>query len=57
MSRTFSFLTVAGVTLAGGLLAYAAYFDYKRRNDAEFRKRLRMFHITLSRLKPDQFVK
>ncbi|KAJ7591478.1 hypothetical protein C8J56DRAFT_564590 [Mycena floridula] len=29
-----------GIT-AVGLVAYAVYFDYKRRNDAEFRKKLR----------------
>jgi import receptor subunit TOM20 len=34
-------LTLAGLAVAGGLLAYAAYFDYKRRNDVEFRKKLR----------------
>jgi import receptor subunit TOM20 len=38
-----SALTLVGVTLVGGLLAYAAYFDYKRRTDVEFRKKLRMF--------------
>ena len=40
-SRTWSALTVAGLTVAGGVLAYAVYFDYKRRNDTEFRKKLR----------------
>lgn len=34
-------LTVAGVTLATGVLAYAVYFDYKRRTDTEFRRQLR----------------
>ena len=38
---TASALTVAGITVATGLLAYAVYFDYKRRNDAAFRKKLR----------------
>ncbi|KIY73922.1 MAS20-domain-containing protein [Cylindrobasidium torrendii FP15055 ss-10] len=33
-------LTVAGVAFAG-ILAYAVYFDYKRRNDTSFRKKLR----------------
>ncbi|KAI0314802.1 hypothetical protein OF83DRAFT_1135181 [Amylostereum chailletii] len=37
MNRTATLLTAAGV----GLLAYAVYFDYKRRNDAAFRKKLR----------------
>jgi import receptor subunit TOM20 len=36
-----SALTIAGITVATGLLAYAVYFDYKRRNDAAFRKKLR----------------
>ncbi|KAI0089146.1 hypothetical protein BDY19DRAFT_944404 [Irpex rosettiformis] len=40
-SRTWSALTIAGITVAGGVLAYAVYFDYKRRNDTEFRKKLR----------------
>lgn len=35
--RTLTVLAAAGV----GALAYAVYFDYKRRTDAEFRKRLR----------------
>ena len=39
-SRVSTVLTVAGVTVLGGLVAYAVYFDYKRRNDVEFRKRL-----------------
>ncbi|KAF7324612.1 SET domain-containing protein [Mycena kentingensis (nom. inval.)] len=33
-------LTVAGLTVCG-LIAYAVYFDYKRRNDTAFRKQLR----------------
>ncbi|KIJ69854.1 hypothetical protein HYDPIDRAFT_184391 [Hydnomerulius pinastri MD-312] len=40
MTRTTTMLTVAGVTV-GGLVAYAVYFDYKRRTDANFRKQLR----------------
>ena len=36
-SRTLTVLAVAGI----GALAYAAYFDHKRRTDAGFRKRLR----------------
>ncbi|KAF9464812.1 hypothetical protein BDZ94DRAFT_1281731 [Collybia nuda] len=40
-SRSTSILTIAGVTVVGGVLAYAVYFDYKRRNDVEFRKKLR----------------
>lgn len=41
VSRTSTILTVTGITVVGGLLAYAAYFDFKRRNDVEFRKQLR----------------
>ncbi|KAJ8698741.1 mitochondrial import receptor subunit tom20 [Pleurotus ostreatus] len=40
MTKSSTVLTVASVT-AAGLLAYAIYFDYKRRNDVEFRKKLR----------------
>ncbi|KAH9938334.1 MAS20-domain-containing protein [Fomitopsis serialis] len=40
-SRVSTVLTVAGVTVLGGLVAYAVYFDYRRRNDSDFRKRLR----------------
>jgi hypothetical protein len=36
-SRTLTALAVAGI----GALAYAVYFDHKRRTDAGFRKRLR----------------
>lgn len=41
--KTSTAVTVAGVTVATGVLAYAAYFDYKRRNDTAFRKKLREF--------------
>ncbi|KAG6841833.1 hypothetical protein C0991_006240 [Blastosporella zonata] len=34
-------LAITGVTIIGGAIAYAAYFDHKRRNDADFRKKLR----------------
>ena len=35
-------LTIAGVgAVVTGVVAYAFYFDYKRRNDAEFRKALK----------------
>ncbi|KAI0663278.1 MAS20-domain-containing protein [Cubamyces menziesii] len=40
-ARTSTIFTVAAVTVLGGLVAYAVYFDYKRRNDTEFRKKLR----------------
>ncbi|KAI5124957.1 hypothetical protein M0805_007384 [Coniferiporia weirii] len=40
-SSTASVLTITGLTVLGGLVAYAAYFDYKRRSDPSFRKKLR----------------
>ncbi|KAI0824727.1 MAS20-domain-containing protein [Trametes gibbosa] len=40
-SRTSTVFTVAAVTVLGGLVAYAVYFDHKRRNDVDFRKKLR----------------
>ena len=42
--KTSTAVTVAGVTVATGALAYALYFDYKRRNDTTFRKKLRESH-------------
>ncbi|KAJ3807669.1 hypothetical protein F5876DRAFT_47627 [Lentinula aff. lateritia] len=39
-SRTTSVLTIAGITVLS-IAAYAVYFDYKRRNDVEFRKKLK----------------
>ncbi|UZJ56200.1 hypothetical protein CBS101457_005520 [Exobasidium rhododendri] len=39
--RTSSVLSLTGATLLGGFVGYAAYFDYKRRNDPEFRRKLR----------------
>ncbi|KAG0703911.1 hypothetical protein DFH29DRAFT_914666 [Suillus ampliporus] len=40
MNRSTTIITVASVAV-GGVLAYAVYFDYKRRTDANFRKQLR----------------
>ncbi|QEU59711.1 Tom20 [Kluyveromyces lactis] len=34
-------LTIAGVTVATAVAGYAAYFDYQRRNNPEFRKQLK----------------
>jgi len=42
MSSSKTILTLATVTVLSSLLAYAVYFDYKRRNDVVFRKKLRM---------------
>lgn len=44
-SRTSTVLTAAAVTVLGGLVAYAVYFDYRRRNDTDFRKKLRTSSI------------
>ena len=40
-TRSSAIFTLASVTILTGLVAYAVYFDYRRRNDAEFRKKLR----------------
>ncbi|KAF5363939.1 hypothetical protein D9756_000275 [Leucocoprinus leucothites] len=40
-AKTRNVLAIAAATLATGALAYVVYFDYKRRNDAQFRKKLR----------------
>ncbi|KAJ7462173.1 hypothetical protein FB451DRAFT_1341170 [Mycena latifolia] len=39
-SRTNTVLTITGVSICG-LIAYAVYFDYKRRTDPDFRKKIR----------------
>ncbi|KAH7876410.1 uncharacterized protein C8R40DRAFT_1068726 [Lentinula edodes] len=39
-SRTTSVLTIAGIAVLS-IAAYAVYFDYKRRNDVEFRRKLK----------------
>ncbi|OCH90946.1 MAS20-domain-containing protein [Obba rivulosa] len=36
-----SLVTLASVTVVTGIVAYAVYFDYRRRNDVEFRKKLK----------------
>lgn len=40
-SRTATVATATVAAVATGLLAYAVYFDYRRRNSAEFRRQLR----------------
>lgn len=49
MSETKSrnVLAIAAATVATGVLAYVVYFDYKRRNDAQFRRKLREYIQTL----------
>ncbi|KAF9821281.1 hypothetical protein IEO21_00889 [Rhodonia placenta] len=39
--RASAIFTLASVTIIGGFVAYAVYFDYKRRNDVSFRKQLK----------------
>ncbi|RMD44894.1 hypothetical protein DV735_g133, partial [Chaetothyriales sp. CBS 134920] len=39
--KTSTVVTLSVGTVAAGVLAYAVYFDYRRRNDAEFRKSLK----------------
>ena len=51
-SQQLSFTTVALATtgvVATGCLAYAFYFDYRRRNDADFRKQLKKQHKKVSK--------
>lgn len=40
MARISTVLVVAGITVLASFAAYAAYFDYKRRTDASFRKKI-----------------
>jgi uncharacterized membrane protein YebE (DUF533 family) len=55
--KTSTAVTTAGVTAAIGVLAYAVYFDYKRRNDTAFRKKLREFPSTSAQIFiPDSYV-
>ncbi len=42
LAKTSSIFTIAGATIISGLVAYAFYFDYKRRSVPTFRKKLRM---------------
>lgn len=41
MVQTSTVITISVGTVITGALAYAVYFDYKRRNDPEFRKALK----------------
>ncbi|GKT47276.1 mitochondrial import receptor subunit tom20 [Colletotrichum spaethianum] len=41
MSQTSTIVTASVAAAVTGLVAYAAYFDYQRRNKAEFRRELR----------------
>jgi import receptor subunit TOM20 len=39
--RPATIIGITASTILTGVIAYAVYFDYKRRNDAEFRKALK----------------
>ncbi|RKF56819.1 Mitochondrial import receptor subunit tom20 [Golovinomyces cichoracearum] len=41
MVKSSTIVTASLGTIVTGLLAYAAYFDYRRRNDPEFRRQIR----------------
>jgi MAS20 protein import receptor len=41
VNKTLAVLAAAGI----GVIAYAIYFDHKRRTDVNFRKRLRMLNL------------
>lgn len=47
-STTVLVLAAAG-TITTGLIAYAFYFDYRRRSDPEFRKKLKKQHKQVSK--------
>lgn len=43
--KTSLVLASVGAVAAVGVVGYAAYFDYRRRNDPEFRKDLSMLQL------------
>lgn len=53
ISTSTVILATAG-TLAAGALAYAVYFDYRRRSDPEFRKSLKKQHKKVSKAKEEE---
>jgi import receptor subunit TOM20 len=59
MVNTSTVLTVTGITLATSFVGYAVYFDYQRRNNPAFRKKLCPFcsflSSTLPLLVPDSY--
>lgn len=38
--KTSTAVTITGATVAASILGYAVYFDYRRRNDVNFRRKL-----------------
>ncbi|KAJ4300187.1 mitochondrial import receptor subunit tom20 [Collariella sp. IMI 366227] len=53
-SRVAVVATATVAAVAAGVLAYAAYFDYRRRNDPEFRRSLRRSHRRAHRDEKDR---
>ncbi|KAK4236249.1 mitochondrial outer membrane translocase complex, subunit Tom20 domain-containing protein [Achaetomium macrosporum] len=53
-SRTAVVATATIVAVAAGVLAYAAYFDYRRRHSPEFRRQLRRSARRQARAEKDQ---
>jgi import receptor subunit TOM20 len=53
ISTSTVILATAG-TLAAGALAYAVYFDYRRRSDPEFRKSLKKQHKKVQKAKEEE---
>ncbi|KAK3901613.1 mitochondrial outer membrane translocase complex, subunit Tom20 domain-containing protein [Staphylotrichum tortipilum] len=53
-SRTVVAATAAVAAVTAGVVAYAAYFDYRRRNSPEFRKQLRRSQRQQVRAEKDQ---
>jgi import receptor subunit TOM20 len=53
ISTSTVILATAG-TLAAGAIAYAAYFDYRRRSDPEFRKNLKKQHKKVQKAKEEE---
>lgn len=48
---SFSTIAIASVSvIASAGLAYAVYFDYRRRNDVDFRKQLKKQHKKVSKI-------
>ena len=53
ISTSTVILATAG-TLAAGALAYAVYFDYRRRSDPEFRRSLKKQHKKVQKAKEEE---
>ncbi|RKU49016.1 hypothetical protein DL546_009710 [Coniochaeta pulveracea] len=53
MSQTRTIATAAAAAVATGLVAYAIYFDYRRRNNVEFRRALRREERRKARLEKE----